>query len=317
MRAIAIREFGPAEGLELVELPDPFPGHGEVLVAVEAIGVGGVDTKIRSGALAAYGFAAGHVPGGEIAGTVIAAGGDLGEPWIGRRVSAFTGVGGGYVERAVIPAARLVALPDELSSADAVTVGSSGIVAHFALRHAQLAAGEAVLVRGAAGGLGVMTVQLAARAGAAEIAVTTSSPARGAALRALGATRVLERDGGGDQNAFDVIIDVIAGSDLPRFLSRLRPNGRMVAVGIVAGPPPPEFGMELFAAFQQSRSFATFSADTVPEPDRLRVLADLFDAVVRGELRSAVHAMLPLEEAVAAHRRMDAGEVFGRIVLVP
>ncbi len=114
-----------------------------------------------------------------------------------------------------------------------------------------------------------MTVQLAARDGAGVVAVTTSSAGRGDRLRELGATHVLDRAGQGGQEApggYDVILDIIAGPGLPSFFARLNPNGRMVAVGAVAGPPPADFAIAMFAAFQKSLSFATFSTDTVPEP---------------------------------------------------
>ncbi|TWF82111.1 NADPH:quinone reductase-like Zn-dependent oxidoreductase [Pseudonocardia hierapolitana] len=320
MKAVAIQAFGSPEGLVVIDLPDPTPADGQVLVATEAIGVGSVDVLIRRGALAAYGFSEGHVLGGEIAGTVTAVGSGVDTSWVGRRVWAFTGMGGGYAEQAVAPAATLVPLPAALSAVDAVTLGSSGIVAHFGLRHARFAPGESVLVRGAAGGIGIMTVQLAARGDAGAVAVTTSSPERGDRLRKLGATHVLDRAGEGDEDApagYDVIIDVVAGAHLPSFFAKLNPNGRMVAVGAVGGPPPAGFAMEMIAAFRKSMSFATFSADTVAQPDRRAVTADLFAAASRGEWDAVVHDVLPLEEAVPAHREMEAGDVFGRIVLAP
>jgi NADPH:quinone reductase-like Zn-dependent oxidoreductase len=321
LKAVAIQAFGDPDGLAVIDLPDPRPGEGQALIATEAIGVGGVDTLIRGGTLAAYGFKEGHILGGEIAGTVAAVGANVETSWVGRRVWAFSGLGGGYAEQAVVPAATLVALSDEVSAIDAVTLGSSGAVAHFGLRHAHFAAGEAVLVRGAAGGIGIMTVQLAARGGARAVAVTTSSPERGDRLRSLGATHVLDRAGGGggaDSPAgYDVIIDIVAGADLPSFFARLNPNGRMVALGAVAGNPPADFAMELFAAFQKSLSFGTFSANTVTQADRTAATADLFAAARRGELHSVVHEVLPLAQAALAHRKMDAGEVFGRIVLTP
>ncbi|MBL7491032.1 zinc-binding dehydrogenase [Frankia sp. AgB1.9] len=319
MKAVAIQAFGDPEGLAVVDLPDPSPAEGQVLIAIEAIGVGGVDAVIRSGAVAAYGFQQGHILGGEIAGTVAAVGDGVDPAWVGRRVWAFLGLGGGYAELAVAPVEALIPLSTDMSAVDAVTLGTSGRVAHFGLRHAHFAPGESLLVRGAAGGIGVMTVQLAAQAGAGAIAVTTSSPERGARLRALGATHVLDRAGVGAHDApagYDVIIDVIAGRDLPSFFARLNPNGRLVAVGAVAGDPPADFGLPMFAAFQKSLSFATFSANTVPEPDQLAVTAELFTTAARGELRSVVHETLPLEKAVLAHQKMAAGEVFGRIVLL-
>ncbi|MER5516179.1 zinc-binding dehydrogenase [Streptomyces sp. NPDC002763] len=320
MKAVTIRRFGGPEGLAVVDLPAPVPAGGQVLITTEAIGVGGVDTLIRSGALAGYGFREGHVPGSEVAGTVSAVGEGVDTAWLGRRVWAFTGTGGGYVEQAVVPVEEVLALPADLSAADAVTLGSSGVVAHFALGHARFRPGESVLVRGAAGSIGIAAVQLAARGGAAAVAVTTSSAGRGERLRGLGATHVLDRsgEGGGDSPAgYDVIIDIVAGADLPSFFGRLGPNGRLVAVGMVAGPPPADFGMSMVAAFRRSLSFATFSADTVPAADRRAVRTGQFAAAGRGELETVVHESLPLAEAVLAHRKMAAGEVFGRIVLTP
>ncbi|MFF0223772.1 zinc-dependent alcohol dehydrogenase family protein [Streptomyces sp. NPDC004629] len=320
MKAVAIQAFGGPEGLALIDLPAPDPGPGQLLVVAEAIGVSGADTLIRSGALAGYGFKEGHVPGSEVAGTVTAVGDGVDASWVGRRVWAFTGTGGGYAEQAVAAAGEILPLPAGLSAVDAVTLGSSAVVAHFGLAHARFAPGESVLVRGAAGSIGIMTVQLAARGGAGAVAVTTSSAERGQRLRKLGATHVLDRSGEGAEDApsgFDVIIDVVAGADMPAFFGRLNPNGRLVAVGAVGGQPPADFGTRMMAAFQKSMSFATFSAATVPASDRRAVRAGQFAAASRGELRTVVHDVLPLEQAALAHRKMDSGEVFGRIVLTP
>ena len=320
MKAVEIRAFGNPEGLAVIDLPDPSPADGQVLIATEAIGVGGVDAVIRSGAIAGYGFTEGHILGSEVAGTVTAVGDGVDASWVGRRVWAFTGLGGGYVEQAIAPVEEILPLPAGLSAVDAVTLGSSGVVAHFGLGHARFAPGESVLVRGAAGSIGIMTVQLAARGGASAVAVTTSSAERGDRLRKLGATHVLDRAGQGGQDApsgYDVIIDIVAGADMPSFFARLNPNGRLVVVGVVAGYPPADFGMQLFSAFQKSLSFATFSSDTAPAPDRRAVRIEQFEAASRGELQTVVHELLPLEQAVLAHQKMDAGEVFGRIVLVP
>lgn len=314
MRAVAIQEFGGPEGLAVVDLPDPSPAEGQVLITTEAIGVGGGDAMIRSGVLAAYGFTEGHVLGGEIAGTVTSVGDGVDTSWVGRRVWAFTGLSGGYAEQAIAQATTLIPLPETLSAVDAVTLGSSGMVAHFGLRHAHFAPGESVLVRGAAGSIGIMTVQLAVRGDASAVAVTTSSPERGDRLRDLGATQVLDRAGTTDQG-YDVIIDIVAGPDLPSFFAKLNPNGRMVAVGAVAGFPQADFAQEMITAFRRSLSFATFSADTVPDADRRAVTTDLFAR--HDELHAVVHEVLPLDQAALAHKKMAAGEVFGRIVLTP
>ncbi|NBH11686.1 alcohol dehydrogenase catalytic domain-containing protein, partial [Amycolatopsis sp. SID8362] len=123
MKAVAVQEFGGPEGLAVVDLPVPDPAGGQVLISTEAIGVGGVDMLIRNGSLAAYGFRPGHVLGGEIAGTVAAVGDGVDPAWLGQRVWAFTGIGGGYAEQAVAPAETLVPLPPALSPVDAVTLG--------------------------------------------------------------------------------------------------------------------------------------------------------------------------------------------------
>jgi NADPH2:quinone reductase len=318
VKAVTIKSFGAADGLSVVDLPRPDPGPAEVLIAVEAIGVGGVDALIRNGSLAGWGFTEGLVPGSEVAGTVAAVGHEVDESWIGRRVWGFTGLGGGYAEYATAAVDDVVPLPGGLSAVDAVTLGSSGVVAHFALEHAHFQRGESVLVRGAAGSIGILTVQLAALRGASAIAVTTSSAERGEHLRTLGATHVLDRSGAGDgPPAYDVVVDIVAGPDLPKFFGKLKPNGRLVVVGVVGGQPPADFGTTLMAAFRNSLTFSTFSADTVPAEQRRTVRAEQFALAARGELPVVVHEQLPLEDAVLAHRKIDAGEVFGRIVLIP
>ncbi|MFH9042616.1 zinc-dependent alcohol dehydrogenase family protein [Streptomyces sp. NPDC017966] len=320
MKAVVIRTFGDPEGLEVVDVPAPVPAPGQVRIATEAIGVGGVDAVIRRGTLAAYGFREGHLLGSEVAGRVTTVGEGVDVSWVGRRVWAFTGLSGGYAEQAVAAVEDVLALPDDLTDADAVTLGGSGVVAHFALDRARFTPGETVLVRGAAGSIGITAVQLAAGGGAGAVAVTTSSAERGARLRDLGATHVLGRSGEGGPDApagFDVVIDVVGGPQLPLFLDRLNPNGRYVAVGVVGGQPPADFGMRLMDAFRRSLSFATFSSDTVPGPDRQAVRSSQFADAAHGNLRTVVHEVLPLDQAVLAHREMDAGKVFGRVVLVP
>ncbi|MGW2047735.1 zinc-dependent alcohol dehydrogenase family protein [Streptomyces sp. NPDC001858] len=320
MKAVVIRTFGNPDGLEVVDVPAPDPAPGQLRIAVEAIGVGGVDAVIRRGTLAAYGFREGHLLGSEVAGTVTAVGEGVDASWTGRRVWAFTGLSGGYAEQAVAAVEDVLPLPDGLTCADAVTLGGSGTVAHFALDHARFAPGETVLVRGAAGSIGITAVQLAAGRGAGAVVVTTSSAERGARLRELGATHVLDRSGEGGPDApsgFDVVIDVVGGPQLPFFLDRLNSNGRFVAVGVVAGQPPADFGMRLMDAFLKSLSFSTFSSDTVPGPETRSVRSSQFAAAARGDLRTVVHEVLPLDRAALAHRKMDAGEVFGRVVLTP
>ncbi|MGW2092787.1 zinc-dependent alcohol dehydrogenase family protein [Promicromonospora sukumoe] len=321
MRAVTIERFGDPSGMAVGDAAAPVPGPGQVVIQTEAIGVGGVDAVIRRGTLSGWGFEPGLVPGSEVAGTVTAVGDGVDGSWVGRRVWAFTGTSGGYVEQAVARLDDVVPLPEDLSPVDAVTLGSSAPVAHFALAHVHLAPGESVLVRGAAGSIGIAAVELAARGGAGAVAVTTSSAERGERLRELGATHVLDRSGDGDPDApaaYDVIVDIVGGPGTPDFIDRLAPNGRLVVVGAIAGMPPTDFGARLLGgAFQQSRTLATFSLDTVPRPALAAVRAAQFADAARGDLHAVVHDVLPLDQAADAHRQMDAGTVFGRIVLVP
>jgi NADPH:quinone reductase-like Zn-dependent oxidoreductase len=320
LRAVAIQRFGNPGGMAVIELPEPTPAPDQVVITTDAIGVGGVDAVIRRGTLGGFGFAVGLIPGSEVAGTVTSVGVDVAPSWLGTRVWGFTGTSGGYAEQAVARVVDVVALPHGLSSIDAVTVGSAAPVAHFALAHARFAPGESVLIRGAAGSIGIAAVELAAHGGADVVAVTTSSAERGQRLRSFGATDVLDRNGRGGTGTratFDVIIDIVGGADIPEFIDRLAPNGRMVVVGAVAGLPPVDFGMRLVSAFQQSRSFATFSLDSVPVAERDRVRIEQFARAADGRLHPVVHDVLPLDRAADAHRLMDSGSVFGRVVLVP
>ena len=321
LRAVTIEQYGPASGLVVAHRPDPEVVPGAMLIEVEAIGVGGVDAVIRRGTLGST-FPVGMIPGSEVAGTVVRLGDGVDDRWLGKRVWAFTGTQGAYAELVVATEQDVTELPGGLTAADAVTLGSAGPVAHFALKHGQFSSGESVLVRGAAGSLGIMAVQLAARGGASRIAVTTSSQERGDRLLGLGATEVLDRagnrvDGRPDEDTFDVLIDLVGGEGLPLFFSRLAPDGRVVSIGVVGGYPPADFGMELMRLFQRSLSFATFSLATVPALERDRERSRIFESAARHEIVPVTEDILSLAEAAEAHRRMDDGTVFGRFVLVP
>lgn len=319
MRAMTVREFGAPSGMELVDLPDPTPEADQVVIRTDAMGVGGVDAMIRRGSLGS-GYPAGMVLGSEVAGTIIEVGSDVDRSRLGARVWAFTGGSGGYADLAVARVDDVVALPDGLSSTDAVSLGSAATVAHFALAHVHTGHGDRVLVRGAGGSIGIAAIELAVRLGAAVVAVTTSSAERGRRLQHFGATHVLDRAGNGDATApteFDVIVDIAGGPAVPDFIDRLAPNGRLVLVGAVSGFPPADFGMRLMRSFQKSLTISAFSLASVDPAERDAVRSAQFEAAVRGDLHSVVDAVMPLAEAADAHRRMDDGDVFGRIVLVP
>ncbi|PZF10430.1 zinc-binding dehydrogenase [Curtobacterium sp. MCLR17_034] len=319
MRAMTVREFGAPSGMELVDLPAPKPEADQVVIRTDAMGIGGVDAVIRRGTLGG-GYPSGMILGSEVAGTIVEVGADVDQSRIGQRVWAFTGTSGGYAELAVAHIGDAVALPDGIPSTDAVALGSAATVAHFALAHAHAGRGDRVLVRGAAGSIGIAAIELTIQLGAATVAVTTSSPDRGRRLQQFGATHVLDRAGHGDAAApteFDVIVDIAGGPAVPDFIDRLAPNGRMVLVGAVSGFPPADFGMRLMQSFQKSRSVATFSLASIDPGERDMARFASFEAAVRGDLHPVIDAVMPLGEAATAHQRMDDGDVFGRIVLIP
>lgn len=125
MLAVTIQSFGSPDGLVPTDLPEPVAAPGQVVIDVEAIGVGGVDAVIRRGTLGRPGIEPGYVPGSEVAGTVVAVGDERDAGWLGRRVWAFTGIGGAYAERAVAETADLTPLEDGFDAVGAVTLGSA------------------------------------------------------------------------------------------------------------------------------------------------------------------------------------------------
>lgn len=314
MKAVFVEAFGGAEQLQVIEAADPAPAAGEALIAVAAAGVGYVDVMAREGR---YVFPApGFIPGLEVAGKVIAVGDGVDRGWLGRRVLAFPGRGGGYAERLAIAAADLIALPDDVAFDDALAIGVNGLVAAFSLDRAHVATGERVLIRGAGGGIGLMATQLAADL-TDDVTATTSSAERGERLTRLGATTVWNRrtDPPLAAGGFDVVIDTVGGPELPAHIALLRANGRYVLCGGLDGAPPPDFGLALLARFHQSPSFAVFSLNAVPTAQSAVRIAPMFEALRQGKLAALVDSRFPLADAAQSHRRLESGQTFGKIVL--
>jgi NADPH:quinone reductase-like Zn-dependent oxidoreductase len=311
LKAIVLQEFGGPESLLLTEVPTPSVGPGQVLIAVEAAGVGFADILVRQGMYAAQsGFVAGAILGGDVAGTVIEVGEGVDRAWLDARVHALV-FSGGHAEYAVADLANVTPVPEVISAAEAVALGVNGFVAIIGLERGHLQAGERVLVRGAAGGIGVLAVQLAALAGAT-VAATTSSTERGQRLLELGASEILDRAGDGEgTEGFDVIIDPIAGPDLVSFLDKLNKNGRIVVVGVVGGPTPSDLGQQLFARFRNNPTLSFFSGTGT---DVVRI-KDIFDLAAAGKLKPVVDITLPLEEVSEAHARIESSASFGKVIL--
>lgn len=314
MRAVEIADFGGPENLKLVDRPDPTAEPRHAVVAVEAAGVGLADVLIRRGAMPDVGT--GFVPGLEVAGTVVEVGSQDDADWVGRRVFAPTGHGGGYCDRVALPTESLVELPDDVSAHDAVALGVNSLVAAASLERGDVKAGERVLIRGAGGGIGVLTTQLAAARGAMVIAsVPDQSVAR--RLHDLGAMEVVGVDAvdPGPDGRYHAVIDIAAGSDMANFIPLLRPNGRYVISGIAAGAPTPDFGMALFANFQQSWTISTLSLTSAPSKTAAETFALVFADLRKGRLKPVLHGTFPLDEAAAAHALLESRSTFGKIVL--
>ncbi|MTD52589.1 quinone oxidoreductase family protein [Amycolatopsis pithecellobii] len=317
MKAIVVKSFGGPENLEPIEHPKPAPGPGQVLVAVESAGVGLADALLRQGFLPDV--APGFTPGLEMAGKVAEVGEGVDEAWLNSRVFAMVAEGiksGCYAEFVAVDVDQLVPLPPTISSAEAVSLGVNVLAAEFVIRRAQIRLGEQVLVRGAGGGIGVMLVQLAARRGAI-VTASTSSPERAERLLKLGASHAVDRAGaplsGAAPERYDVILDTVAGPDLLTFSGKLNNNGRVVLAGVAGGLPPAELATALLD--RRSLSFSLVSLDAVDLPERLSALREIFALVARGELTPIIHEVLDLERAADAHSKLEAGGVFGKIVL--
>ncbi|MEU6127767.1 zinc-binding dehydrogenase [Saccharopolyspora sp. NPDC047091] len=315
MLAITVPTFGGPDVLRAAELPVPAPGPGQVLIAVESAGVGYVDVMARAGDYAPL-AEPGFVPGLEAAGTVTATGDDVDPAWTGRRVYALTWRGA-YAEQVVADLAGVVPLPTGVDAETAVALGVNALVARTGLRRAGVQAGERVLVRGAGGGIGVHAVQLAAAAGS-EVTAVTSSAERGARLRELGAAHVQDRATARESaDAYDVVVDTVAGPELGHHLGRLRANGRYVLCGGAGGAPSADAFDAIMTGFHRSPTLIALSLNSLGAAELAAAAAELFAPATTGELRGIVDERFPLADAHRAHERLEATPVFGRLTLHP
>jgi NADPH:quinone reductase len=313
VKAIQIEEFGGPEVLKHVDLPDPEPGSGEVVVEVARSGVNWADTHVTNNDYLAEQTLP-LVPGGEIAGT------DPG----GRRVAAML-ANGGYAQKVAVPEAFLVPLPDEVSDDQAAGLLLQGITAHALLHHcAHVEKGETVLVEAAAGGTGTVAVQLAKRAGAKVIALASSEEKRELAER-LGADAsadsraedlkeaILEANGG---ERVDVVLHM-SGSGFEAELKSLGMLGRIVIFGNAARHPNEVAPNYLL---QTSKSVIGFWLVALIARRRDLVgsiIAELFETVAAGELEVVIGGVYPLSEAARAHTEMKERSTSGKLLLDP
>ncbi|WP_314222854.1 NADP-dependent oxidoreductase [Streptomyces zaehneri] len=312
MKAAQITGYGAPDVLRVNDVDRPVPGAGEVLVSVEASSVNGHDVIVRAGELKMVSGRRFPIGAGlDFAGVVVETGAGAGSHRAGDRVWGTVHprqrhTTAGAAEYVVVPADRIAPAPAGLSSVDAASLVVAGVTALIALRDSvRLAAGERVLVRGAAGGVGTAAVQLAHAMGGHVTALARDRHAR--LLTGLGADEVLDYGSTTSDRIgpFDVIVDTV-GSELHCYRGRLAKGGRMVTVGLSAGA----LAAIAASSVHGSRRIRTFSAN----PDSA-VLSELTDHVTSGALRPVVDGVYPLADIAAAHTAFERGGSVGKHVI--
>ncbi len=313
MKAIQIEEFGGPEKLQLVELPDPDPIDGEIVIDVARSGMNFADTHaIRNDYLAEQSLPL--IPGGEISGTTPD----------GRRVAAILRAGG-YAQKVAVPESWLVPLPDEVDDDQAAGLLLQGVTAHSLLHYcAHLERGETVVIEAAAGGTGSLAVQLAKRAGAKVIALASSDEKRALAER-LGADAtadsraddlkeaILEANGG---DRVDVVLHM-SGTGFEPELRALGMLGRIVVFGNAARHPNEVATNYLLRTSKSVLGFWLVPLIVQRRDLVARVIGELIGGVASGELEVVIGGVYPLSEAARAHTDMQERRTSGKLLLDP
>jgi NADPH2:quinone reductase len=323
MKAIAFERNGGPDVLSLHDLPVPELKSGEALVKLEASGINFIDVYQRNGTYKTPQFP--FVLGSEGAGVVESIGENVTNVAVGDRV-AYAMVAGAYAEYAAVPAARLVHVPDGVTSRDAAALMLQGMTAHYLVNSTfPLERGQIALVHAGAGGVGLLLTQLAKAKGATVI--TTVSTAEKAELSKLsGADHTIDyttqdfgeevrriTDGAGVHVAYDSV----GKTTWEKSLGALRPRGYFVLYGGSSGQVPP-FDLQLLA--QKGSLFATRPslANYAAIPDELNWRAgDLFASVLDGTLHLRVEHTYPLADAARAHEDLEARRTTGKLLLLP
>lgn len=308
--------------LNPVDIPVPTPKPNEALVEIKASGVNFIDVYIREGR---YPAPLPFVDGQEGAGIVKEVGAEVSELKVGDRV-AYTSALGSYAECASVPAARLVKIPDALSFEQAAAAMLQGMTAHYLLYSSyKLQPGETALVHAAAGGVGLLLVQMAKRIGARVIATAGSEEKRQLALDA-GADECIiytqadfevetKRLTGG--KGVHAVYDGVGKSTFDKDLEVLRPRGYLVLFGGSSGAVPP---FDLIKLSQKGSLFITrptLAHYTATREELSWRASDVLGWVAKGELKLRIHKTYPLEEAAQAHRDLEGRKTSGKLLLVP
>jgi NADPH:quinone reductase len=313
VKAVQIQEFGGPEKLELVELPDPAPGEGEVVVEVARAGINFADTHAtRNDYLAEQSLPL--VPGAEISGRTTD----------GRRVAALVG-SGGYAQKVLVPEALLIPIPDEVDDDQAAAMLLQGLTAMaLVTRCARIEPGETIVVEAAAGGTGTLAVQIAKRAGAKVIGLASSEEKRSLVER-LGADACVDsraedlgaaiREANGGERV-DAVLHMSGGTAFDAELDVLAPLGRMVVFGIASRE---QREISTGALLRGSKAVIGFWLLHLLARRELAapMIGELLGAVAGGDLEVTVGDVYPLAEAARAHEDLISRRSSGKLLLDP
>ncbi len=318
-----LRETGGPEALEAELIDVPVPGEGEVLIRHEAVGLNFIDTYHRSGL---YPLPLPSGIGNEAAGVVEAVGPGVEGFREGNRVGYFSGPLGSYATHRVMPADRVVKLPEEIGSEEAAAILLKGCTAEFLIeRCARVEAGEAVLVHAAAGGVGSVLVQWLKAIGSTVIAHAGSSR-KAETAKALGADHALccpMEELAGEVRAItsgkgvSVVLDGVGAASWEASLGSIARRGLLVTFGNASGPVPPFTALDLL---RTGSIFVTRPTlfDYVGTPEEMRAsAARLFEMIQSGSVEVRIGARYPLIEAADAHRAIEARKTIGSTILIP
>lgn len=328
MKAIRISRTGGSDVLESVDVPDPAPGAGEVLVQADAIGVNYFDLLIRTGR---YRWMPGlpFILGNEMTGRVVAAGPGVTKLKTGQRVFIagyeIGNRGGLYAQFAAVPEDAAVPLPDSIGSEEATALTNYQL-AHILLHHAARGVkAETVVVYGAAGGVGSALIDTARSAGIEAIG-TAGSDEKCDFIRTRGAAHainyntqnVVERVNALTLHGADIVFDHVAGKAFTEGLKMVAPLGMIVSYAVLGGAPEDDLFKAMRGNIEASpavRCFTMHTYDHMPEPRRQAMQAAV-DLLASG-VKPAIAAVIPLAEAARAHDLVESRRAIGKIVLKP
>jgi NADPH2:quinone reductase len=323
MKAIQVQKTGGPEVLTLVDLPVPKPKANEALVKIAASGVNFIDVYFREGR---YPSTLPFVDGQEASGTVTEVGSDVRLVKPGNRV-AFCNVIGTYAEYAAVPADRLVHVPDNINDQQAAAAMLQGMTAHYLSRTTYpLKQGDTALVHAAAGGVGLLLVQMAKNIGAHVIG-TAGSEEKAKLAREAGADDVIlyakqdfevETKRLTDGKGVHVVYDGVGQTTFEKGLNVLRLRGHMVLFGASSGPVPPVDPVKQLMAKGSLTLTRPSLIHYVSTHEELQQRAgDIFNMIGAGKLKLRISHVYKLEEVQQAHRDLEGRKTTGKILLVP